>query len=199
MSNIPSQIFSLLVLAAICLFCSTCSCESANSIDPQGIQSIKLSLSTALVQKSDFSGDWYWSNDHISEPNFETDSNAEVTFRGLAGFYDSEQFYLITHWVRRYDQPMAWKKIQSPRQDSQDEFPINTILLGSSTESWCTQEVSSEHTILECHIVVEYNYVTSHLKIYMIDQVDIQMVEVVVNEILTKIDNRIKEIDGPTE
>lgn len=195
MSNKKFYIFLLNVIGILLL-------NSCN-----GLQSRKLTeppqnfpLSSMRLTTDDLPGQWDWvyldSDQGSLTPTSENNFSSEYASAYLVGhnyFKDQKFTFTIYHDVRNYVKttPMS----EAPFTDSSfgETFSIRLVKIDGDTDSRCSRQPNTKsNPIFLCEILVNYEYIQSFLRITGDVNAGQQMIESLINQILTNIDNRIE-------
>lgn len=190
-------IFRLFLVCSL-IFLTGVSCTS----DQQNLPtepSQYLSLVDLLAMQDDFSGNWEWNlvfSDKDIQPTPDSNLSANSAFSYLAGhlIHDSVLYtFTFTHNVRIY-RP-ATQNEYSPFTDNElpEPFPILLVKVGDSMETRCSRTASTKpNPIFLCETLVKYTTVTSFLRITGEVSAGEQLIESIINQLLTSIDTRIE-------
>lgn len=179
-------------LLLICLFSRGCgSPESVKKDDASSLGS----LANLLVKESDFSDGWDWidiqTRQGLEEPLGQNHYPVEGASRGLTGRHGPEEYYVkILHNVGLYNQDVSWvSEMNLANPNSQEESTIDIAMPGSFNKMRCerTPEVAV------CTVVAGYERIVSGLTVYVPNEMGKELLEKIVNEALSGIDQRISE------
>ncbi|MBI5565678.1 MAG: hypothetical protein HY870_12360 [Chloroflexi bacterium] len=192
-----NSILLLIVLSACCIFLSACQGQLGNRHE---IADPLSSLPKALVQESDFSTDWRWIDDSVSQqtevPTSANSQLVESASKNLAGFYSNEHYIRIDHLLQRYEQqPPSLTDLPTAvgtKTANEQTFSPKLITVGQSMWSSCIKEPG---IAISCKVIVWYNHLASALLIAGPGNIDDKTMERIVDEVLIKVDERIKDID----
>jgi|GEM_PF-3996057 len=196
---------SSLLIGACCL--TACQVQSDVEIQVTPVE-VPTQLSALLLQQKDFSSDWeWWVSDDTSNgektPNLiedatsNTNSVVDSATQAFAGFYSNREYYVqFGHIIKEWDELVSLQTVNQELEQSTDalgpKLPTQFIAVGQFMKSRCTE---TDNSLRICEVVVGYDNITSHLKVYATGHtpMDTQTLEMIINEALTGIDNRVSE------
>jgi hypothetical protein len=181
-----------LLLCVICILMGAC--ESQPSAR----------LSHGLVRQTDFTGPWKWRETSLSV-NEPSDSGygeipaADIVKQRLLGYYESDEHYaMVVHRLQRYAQSAPdlgeFQVDTTAGGPSGKAFDPGVTRLGNSTEAHCV-EWSSPSFLTACVVEVRYTHILSILDFKIDGGISKTDIEQILNEALTHIDERVREID----
>jgi hypothetical protein len=188
-----------LVLSIACICLSACQAQLEDSLDRTANGS---KLSDALVQQSDFLGDWRWTREGNMQRVESTSQNPQVVeqvMRTLRGDYGAEKYYFtVAHILESYEQHPPQLGLDQFRKDmgltSQQSIRLNLKPFGTTMVEECWKGSKPDSEIV-CKVIVTYQHLNSDITVYAPVQIDETDLAEILDHLLSKIDQRIKAID----
>lgn len=156
-------------------------------------------LSGVQLTPDDFPGHWEWiyldSGQEFLTPSPENNFSTEYTSAYLVGHYylENQKFtFTIYHDVRDYVKSTPF--IDSPFTDGSfgEAFSIQFIEVKGNLDSKCSRQPSTKsNPIFLCEILVKYEHIQSFLRITGDINTGQQIIESLINQLLTVVDRRI--------
>lgn len=188
-----------LVLLIICASLSACQLllqKTQTVADPSS------PLLKILMQESDFSAEWHWIRDSVYQENLmPTEENKHLVERAnrtLTGEYGPEKYYIkIIHYLERYEQEPDSSIVINPEDwgfTEAETFSLAFASVGGITTAMCLRDPRADrNNTLICEVLVRYGKTVSTLVFLGVSDMDDQTIEMIINQVLTNVDNRIKE------
>jgi hypothetical protein len=197
----PAKNLNCVMFFLVWVLLSACQPKTVEKVEIVNDHSRLLNL---LIRKSDFSGDWQWTRSILAQKplsptndNHQLDENAII---GLTGYYGTENYYItIWHNVDHYSQPVSWFESINVEFDNAvgETFTPTFIEIGDSTHFKCIREPEESNlpTSAVCKIITGYTNIVSTLTFYGPSRLTDDTILEIINPILGKIDERVKNID----
>ena len=191
--------FIMLFASATCL--TACQRLPRNAQEVSNPASPLLSL---VMTKADFSGKWAWTNSYTLQreitPTAENKEQMEEASYGLWGsFRDESNAIVIGHILTKYvDSPQIPEKLD-PETDMKmprgESFVPQLASVGTGEVAQCVLDpgISEQDHRATCRVIVRYGSLVSTLAFSAIGQMDRETIELILNEVLVKIDKRIQD------
>ena len=191
--------FVLLVLSASCLVaCQRSPKEFQEISDPTS------PLLNLMMTRADFSSDWQWANSGTLQediiPTVENDELVERVSRVLeGGFGDGSSYIVINHVLERYTTspsvPHGLNVKTDMRLPGGEAFIPKLASVGVEEVAQCVIDpgISEQDHRVACKVIVRYGNLGSTLSFSAIGQMDRETIELILNEVLVKIDSRIQD------
>lgn len=190
-----------ILLLVVCVYLSACQPQFTET----RIANPSSSLLNALMQDRDFSNESRWIDNSVQQqpemPTTENNHLVESALRSLAGPYGPKAYYIsVFHVLKRYEQQPPFPEDINLKRDWEavdvQTFSPKVVSVGQSMVSECLKSPGDQkHAIVACVVSARYSHVVSTLTLSADAKIDDQTVENVLNQILMKVDSRIKEID----
>jgi hypothetical protein len=188
----------LLVLCALCLAACQKSPKDVREISNPNSPLLKL-----LMTKADYAGDWQWKINTTLQreitPTVKNNGQTEEASSGLWGFYNGNQSYAtIDHALEMYtssalipDELDLKADMKMPKGDA---FTPTLPTLGGDVVAQCVLDpgISEQDHRATCRVIVQYGNLASTFAISAIGKMDKKTLELILSEVLTKIDYRIQ-------
>ncbi len=190
--------FVLLVLCASCL-----AFYQRPSKDTQEISNPASPLLKLVLTKADFSGNWQWAMSNIFQqvitPTIENDELVEKASYGLWGsFRDDSNYIVIGHILEKHStSSLAIEQIDIKTDMGMPRGQVFTPTLAITRTDQVAQcaldpGISKQDHRAACRVIVRYGSLVSTVAFSAIGKMDRDTIELILNEILTKIDHRIQ-------
>jgi hypothetical protein len=172
--------------------------------DVQEVSNPASPLLSLVMTKADFSGKWAWTDSRTLQreitPTAENKEQIEEASYGLWGsFRDESNAIVIGHILTKYvDSPQIPEKLD-PKTDLNmprgESFVPQLASVGTDEVAQCVLDpgISEQDHTAACRIIVGYENLVSTLSFSAIGQMDRETVELILNEVLVKIDKRIQD------
>lgn len=189
------------VLFVICVSCLV-ACQRPSK-DVQEISNPNSSLLKLLMTKADYAGNWRWEISIILQREItatvKNDGQIEEASHDLWGFYNGNQSYAtIDHILEMHansalipDELDLKTDMNMPRGDA---FTPTLPVLGGDAVAQCVLDpgISEQDHRGACRVIVRYEKLVSTLAFSAIGKLDRETIELILNEVLVKIDRRIQ-------
>ncbi len=190
--------FVLLVLCASCL-----AFYQRSPRDTQEVSNPASPLLKLVMTEADFSGNWQWVRSdtfqQLVTPTVENGELVEEASFGLWGsFRDESNFTNIGHILERHmtsSPALEQLDIKTDMALPKGEvFTPTLVSVGRDQVSQCALDpgISEQDHRAACRVIARYGNLVSTLAFSAIGQMDRDTIELILNEILTKIDHRIQ-------
>jgi hypothetical protein len=159
-----------------------------------------------LVQSSDFSSGWKWEEIDTKQENMlaatQNYSFTETASRVFTGMYGSEKRSgYIVHTLKLYSQhspDLSNIKFELGPLENARQFQPRLVPVGVAMRSECWGEVDKlpQASGVTCSVIVQYEHIISYVVIVAPGTMDRSILENVLNQLLTKVDEKIHQSDN---
>ncbi len=193
-----SACFALLVFCASCL-----AFYQRPSKDTQEISNPASPLLKLVLTKADFSGNWQWAMSDVFQqvitPTIENDELMEKASDGLWGsFRDDSNCIVIGHILEKHaTSSPTIKQIDIKTDMGMPKGQVFTPTLAITRTDQVAQcaldpGISEQDHRAACRVIVRYENLVSTLAFSAIGKMDRDTIELILNDVLIKIDHRIQ-------